>query len=248
MQGDRERRGRGRPRGRDGGPVWSHEPRDHGRTTPRTRAEVVAAALAIADAEGFEAVSMRNVARRLGVGTMTLYSYIGSKDDLLDLMFDEVMGELLVPEPLPADWRDAITQVARRTRAVWLRHPWMAYGLGDRSSFGPNSMRHVEQSLAAIEPLGVAGVEAFALLGAIDDYTLGHAMRQIGADATLDRQGMTRAEWMAMMAPYWEEMIARGGFPRLEAAAGGDWELMPEERFERGLEWMIEGIAARYER
>lgn len=178
---------------------------------------------------------------------MTLYSYIGSKDDLLDLMFDEVMGELIVPEPFPSDWRDAITEVARRTRAVWLRHTRMAYGLGDRSSFGPNSMRHVEQSLAAIEPLGRGSVEAFSVLGAIDDYALGHAMRQIGAEATLDRQGMTRSEWQAMMAPYWEDMIATGAFPRLEAFAGDDWELMPEDRFERGLQWMIEGIAARYE-
>jgi hypothetical protein len=51
-----------------------------------------------------------------------------------------------------------------------------------------------------------------------------------------------------MMGPYWEDMIATGAFPRLQAFAGDDWELMPEDRFERGLEWMIEGIAARHER
>ena len=66
-------------------------------------------------------------------------------------MFDEIMGELLIPEPLPDGWREALGAIARRTREVWLRHPWMASSVGQRSSFGPNSMRHVEQSIAAID-------------------------------------------------------------------------------------------------
>src|SRR5215218_1642963 len=173
MQGsddDRRRRGGGRQaerRGRGSGssPVWARsqrEPRDRGRrAAPQTREEVVLAALAVADDAGFDAVSMRNVAARLGVGTMTLYSYVSSKDDLLDLMFDEVMRELHLPEPLPADWRQALIELSRRTREVWLRHPWLVSSIGERSAFGPNSMRHVEQSLAAVSGLGLEGPDAF---------------------------------------------------------------------------------------
>ena len=140
-RGRRERGEGGGRQGRAGGPIWARPPREQrGRarpSEPRTREEIVHAALAVADDEGFEAVSMRNVAARLGVGTMTLYSYVSSKEDLLDLMFDEVMSELLLPEPLPEDWRGALTAIAQRTRGVWSRHPWMASSIGERSGLGP---------------------------------------------------------------------------------------------------------------
>jgi AcrR family transcriptional regulator len=265
--GDDERRGRGRGRGRDRGrrergerggrqgrgggpPIWARPRREQrGRASqPRTREEIVQAALAVADDEGFEAVSMRNVAARLGVGTMTLYSYVSSKEDLLDLMFDEVMSELLLPEPLPEDWRGALTAISQRTRDVWLRHPWMASSIGERSSFGPNSMRHVEQSLAAVSGLGLEGPDAFVVLAAVDDYTLGHTMRQVGMQAGLRREGIDADEWREAMEPYWREMIATGEFPRLAKMADTEWEFLNEERFARGLQWILDGIAASYER
>jgi AcrR family transcriptional regulator len=208
----------------------------------------VQAALAVADDDGFDAVSMRNVAARLGVGTMTLYSYVASKDDLLDLMFDEVMRELLLPEPLPDDWREAIGAVSRRTRDVWLRHPWLSSSIGERSGFGPNSMRHIEQSLAAVSGLGLDGPEAFVVLAAVDDYVLGHVMRQAGMQAGLRREGIDADEWRQAMEPYWREMIATGEFPRLARMADTEWEFLNDERFELGLAWLLDGIAARYER
>ena len=86
--------------------VWD-EPEDAGPAT-LSRADVVAAALALADAEGLEAVSIRRVAAELGVRPMALYTHIASKDDLVALMLHEMSGELLVPEPLPDDWREAL--------------------------------------------------------------------------------------------------------------------------------------------
>jgi AcrR family transcriptional regulator len=266
--GDDERRGRGRDRGRrergrrderrgrqgrgGGTPIWARPPREQrGRVRaaqPRTREEIVQAALAVADDEGFDAVSMRNVAQRLGVGTMTLYSYVSSKDDLLDLMFDEIMGELLVPEPLPTDWREAITAISRRTREAWRRHPWIASSIGERSAFGPNSMRHVEQSLAAVEGLGLEGQEAFIVLGAVDDYVLGHTMRQVGQEAALGREGIDADEWRQAMEPYWRDMLATGEYPRLAKLTDVKWDFLNEQRFELGLGWILDGIAARYER
>ena len=76
-----------------------------------TREELAAAAIRIADAEGFAAVSMRRIAADLDSGTMTLYHYVKTKDELLSLVVDEVMGEVVVPDavPFPTDWRDAMT-------------------------------------------------------------------------------------------------------------------------------------------
>src|ERR1700691_4988170 len=88
-----------------------------------SREKIAAAALDIADKEGFEAVSMRRVAQELGVGTMSLYYYVKTKDDLIGVMDDALMGEALLPS-LPKEWRRAMTKIARQTHSVFVRHPW----------------------------------------------------------------------------------------------------------------------------
>src|SRR5689334_25290751 len=98
------------------GPIWTR-PEPAGRAARLGRNDIARAALAVADDDGFAAVSMRRLARELGVGTMSLYHYLRTKDDLLELMDDAVMGELLVPpDELPDDWRDALPAIERRTR------------------------------------------------------------------------------------------------------------------------------------
>src|SRR5258707_13855189 len=94
------------------------------RTKPRlSREKIAAAALGIADREGFEAVSMRRVAQELKVGTMSLYYYVKTKDDLVAVMDDALMSEALLPS-LPKDWERGMMEIARRTHAVFVRHPW----------------------------------------------------------------------------------------------------------------------------
>ena len=88
--------------------IWDR-PEPGSRRPRHTREQIAAAALAIADREGFEAVSMRRVAAEVGAGTMTLYHYVRTKDDLIDLMDDAIMGEVLIPDgELPATWREAM--------------------------------------------------------------------------------------------------------------------------------------------
>ena len=218
------------------------------------RQAIIDAAVELADRDGLDAVTMRNVSERLGVGTMTLYSYLSSKDELLDLMFDEASGEMLVPE-LPDHWRDALRAIAVRTRDTFDRHPWMLGaappGRGQRLNF----VRHIEQSLAAVASLGVDDDSAVAILGAIDDYTLGHAVRKHArqkiaraARAAAARGDRTRARPGAIdpavaaamqsgALPLLKERLGGRGFPlRLGVPPGWD--------FEQGLEWMLDGIAA----
>jgi AcrR family transcriptional regulator len=116
----------GLPPGRpaEPGPIWTR-PEPAGRKPRFSREQIAAVALALADAEGFTAVSMRRVATELGAGTMSLYRYIATKADLVALLDDALMAERLVPAAeLPADWRAALALSARRTRQVYLRHPW----------------------------------------------------------------------------------------------------------------------------
>src|ERR1700722_12585242 len=113
-----------------------------------TGEKIAATALAIADKEGFPAVSMRRVARELQVGTMSLYYYVKTKNDLLRVMDDALLGEALLPS-LPKDWRRAILEIAKRTHAIFIRHPWALVSMLSAPP-GLNAMRHMEQCLEAL--------------------------------------------------------------------------------------------------
>jgi AcrR family transcriptional regulator len=146
--------------------------------TPLSPEQVVGTALAIADEEGFEAVSMRRVAARLGAGTMTLYGHVEGRDELLALMYDEVAREFLLEE-VPSDWRVALTEIAQRSRAALLRHYWVL-NLGMLPAKGPHLLRHIEQSIAATERMGLDTEDRRAVIFAVDDLVSGSVLRELG--------------------------------------------------------------------
>ncbi len=146
------------------------------RPSQLSRDKIAATALAIADAEGFESVSMRRVAKEMGVGTMSLYYYVKTKADLIAAMDDALMGEVLLPV-LPGNWREALTVIAFRTRDVFLRHPWVLSSMLSASP-GVNAMRHMEQCLQALAGTTMTTREKLALLTIIDDFVFGYALRE----------------------------------------------------------------------
>jgi AcrR family transcriptional regulator len=120
----------------------------HRRTEDRSwlrRDAIVDAALVIADREGLESVSMRRVAAELGVGTMSLYHHVADKEELLHAMADAIGEEMLIPGEVPADWREALRQIALRTRDTFLRHPWLLDVGTERPIPTRNTLRHIEQ-------------------------------------------------------------------------------------------------------
>jgi AcrR family transcriptional regulator len=151
-----------------------------------TRAAIVEAAMRIADEDGLEAVSIRRVAAELEARPMSLYTHIASKEDLVALMANEAVAHVVVPEPLPADWREALTAIGRRTRDAFRAHPWVLKALAGQRNFGPNATAHAAQSEAAVAGLGLSRKDAAAVLGMVDDYTLGHC----GRIALLQRMGV----------------------------------------------------------
>lgn len=224
--------------------IWLRE-EPGARRPSHTRAEIVAAALAIADAEGFEAVSMRRVAQRLSAGTMTLYYYVRNKDELITLMFDEVMGEVLLPaRELSDEWREALRQIAMRTRDTFKRHRWALDRLGDGRP-GPNGLRHFEQSLQALAAAPLSDTEKFELIGQIDDYVYGFALREA---QELDEH---RRGWPPQVVEFLQRELDSGDYPLIgqflgtDAAGGIDRVaelIFSEGRFERGLERVLDGI------
>jgi AcrR family transcriptional regulator len=234
-------------------PIWTRP--EPGTRRPRfSREQIAAAALAIADAEGFDAVSIRRIATALGAGTMSLYRYISAKSDLVALMDDAIMAESLIPDgEMPADWREALAMIARYTRAALLRHPWAVKALqgggaaGQDGTFGPNGIRHFEQSLAAVAGAPLDTAAKLDLITLVDDYVFGHVLR---AGEVRARSAGADPGHAAGIAGYIQGQIATGRFPHLEklthdpaAQTLADPGRLGE-RFERGLRALLDGAAA----
>ena len=158
--------------------VWTRA--DRGSRKPRfNRDSIAAAAIRIADAEGFEAVSMRRLAAELDAGTMTLYHYVRTKDELLTLVVDAFLGEVVLSptQRLPRDWRAAITMIARRTRDALRRHPWIL-DITDDPNIGPNAMRHFDQSWQALASLQASFDDKLDLITVVDEYVFGYCLHE----------------------------------------------------------------------
>lgn len=190
-----------------------------------TRKKIAAVALAIADREGFDAVSMRRIARELNAGTMSLYYYVKTKDDLIALMDDELMGEALL-ERLPKGWKRAIVEIAKRTHATFLRHPWALAAMLSAPP-GLNAMRHMEQCLEALAETSMSKKQKITLLATVDDFVFGHALREAASDANID-------------ASFASSQLATGRFPRLAEMFGAGRMDPDKNRFEQGLRTLLD--------
>ncbi|MCW6007251.1 TetR/AcrR family transcriptional regulator, partial [Micromonospora sp. CPCC 205371] len=141
--------------------IWARPERAaKGPAPSKSRRQIAAIAVALADAEGVEAVSMRKVAAALEVGTASLYGYVDSKDELYDLMVDWVEGEDGPPPSLSGDWSSDLSWLAHRIRGSILRHPWTASITAGRPNFGPTCLAWIEYGLAAMDDLGLSIVRA----------------------------------------------------------------------------------------
>jgi AcrR family transcriptional regulator len=189
-----------------------------------TRQKIAAAALAIADKEGFEAVSMRRVAQELKVGTMSLYYYVKTKGDLIAVMDDALMSEIVLPS-LPKGWRRAMIEIAEQTRAVFIRHPWALVAMLSVPP-GLNAMRHMEQCLKALAETTMTNTEKATLLETIDDFVFGHALRQAATHPTIDVEFATA-------------QLATGAFPLISQVFRAGHVQPNKDRFERGLQALL---------
>ncbi|HXJ23065.1 MAG TPA: TetR/AcrR family transcriptional regulator C-terminal domain-containing protein [Polyangia bacterium] len=217
-----------------------------------TREQIAETALEIADAEGFEALSMRRVAQELGAGTMTLYYYVRDKEDLLTLVEDALMGEICdACDPLPRPWRAAVGKLAAATRATYVRHAWAMHALtGLRVK--PNGLRHVEQSLQAVAGLDLPIEAKHEILSIVDDYVFGHCaglMRRRSQPQLVRKTARALSQAM-------KEILDAGDYPQLRAMIGRDdpvtafvknSSFMTEDaHFQVGLDALLDGLAKRF--
>lgn len=221
--------------------VWMHESRAPRRQGPDIGG-IVTAAVAIADADGLEAVSMRRVAAALGSGTASLYRALTSRDDLIDLMIDRVRGERALPERT-GDWRADLTALAHHLRATLLRHPWLGPQIAGRPALGPNSLREQEFALAAAAELTPDIARATRIVDAVGAYIFGATTRQLAEQRAHRHTGLTEDQWRRVVAPYIRSVLAAGEHPNLSRRIHQDTDATPEDSFAFGLAALLDGIA-----
>lgn len=205
--------------------------------TPLNRERALRAAVELADNEGIDAVSMRNLASRLGVVPMALYRHVVNKEDLLDGMVETVYGE--VDAPTGVDWRATMRERATSMREALQRHPW-AVELMESSSPGSANLHYHNAGIACLrEQAGLAVRTAIDAYNLMDSYIYGFALQEktlpsdIAAAAEARRQDLTSADRsLADRFPYLIEVVEELG------ASGYDYT----GQFERGLELILDGI------
>nr|WP_158888078.1 TetR/AcrR family transcriptional regulator [Amycolatopsis anabasis] len=235
-------------RDRDAGPV---EPA-RGRKPRFTIDDVVDAAVKLADAEGMAAASMHRVAKELGVGTMTLYTYVPSKEELIDLMLDVVLRRRAFPgpgEPRPDDWRDQVRLYAERTRAMYRRHPWMQEVSTVRPSLGPGMMAGNEYLLSTMANLGLAPRDLAAAANAVAGFVESAAGVEAGHARLEQLTGETEDTWWRRRSSFWEKYFDAAKHPTIVQVwnDGGYDDSAADQSscaFDFGLERILDGIAS----
>jgi AcrR family transcriptional regulator len=228
--------------------IWERP--EHGHRGPRrahSRDQITAAAVAIADSEGIEAVSMRRVAQAFHTGAASLYRYVENKDELYDLMLDAVLGEQL-PTPHTGNWRHDLREVAHSTRRMIRRHPWAAALTAGRPILGPNSLRSTEHALAALDGLPLDANRSMLVIETLLAFVRGHTMKEVAESEAARRSDQDFAQYIQGQAHYAETVMSSGFYPRItrywrEATVphSPDRESLV---FEQGLSSVIDGFAA----
>ena len=218
------------------------------RRDPLTQEAIVDAALAVLDAEGLDGLSMRRIAEELNTGPASLYWHVGSKDGLLDLVLDRIIGEQEIPDPEPGRWREQVKEVARTMRGTILRHRDVVRISIGRIPIGPSSLRYSERVLAIMRAGRVP--DELAVLGH-------HLLIAVVNGFTIDETGEGGAP-PADQPPSWSDDSARmvrdyiaslpaDRFPNLVALADHYAISDADRRFELLLDLFVEGLAQRAE-
>ncbi|ONM47746.1 TetR/AcrR family transcriptional regulator [Nocardia donostiensis] len=231
--------------------LWRHElpPRPGGRGPKQTVSvdEVVAAAVALADRDGYDKVSVRAVAAELGLRPMSLYTYVPSKDALTILMADAVAFEdEEIPRDRPA--RERLATIARQARAELLAHPWLLEVSPWRLELGPGRMRRYERRLAAVDGIGFTDVEMDRVIAVLSEFAIGNARMTLAARRSAEQ--LSDARWWEVHGPLLTQVMPAAEFPlssRVGTVVGELYQAPgdPEGDFEYGLARLLDGILSR---
>ncbi|NRQ38454.1 TetR family transcriptional regulator [Nonomuraea sp. NN258] len=222
--------------------VWLREPRKT--TSPgRSREEIIAATLELLDAEGLNGLSMRKLGAKLSAGATSLYWYVANKDELLELVYDEIWGDIELPDPAATHWRQGAALLARSMRAAILRHPWSADLIGRMAALGPNALGLTEKMRQMFSHAGFAGLEIDYANSTLTAYVFGITIPEVAWNNTMADREYDPEEMRSAL------IKAAADFPDLLASADQVIDAEPGEMramaFEFGLASVLDGLERR---
>lgn len=234
--------------------LWRHElPRSdpgprRGRRPKVSVDEVVDAAIELADRAGLESLSMRSLADDLGVGAMSLYTYVASRDDLIVLMVDQVVGRTPLPA-LEGTLRDRLTLVAELELDQRRDHPWLQDVVGVRPWLGPHVADKYEWQLSAVEGVGLDDIEMDQTVTLVAGFAANIARAEESVRRTERQSGMSDLEWWEANSEALERVMAHRHHPlagRVGLATGEAYQAGtdPRRELEFGLGRILDGIEA----
>lgn len=229
--------------------VWTREQRA-AKSPTLSRAQIVRAAMELLDAEGLDALSMRRLGARLGSGTTSIYWHVANKDELLELVLDEVYGEFTILDPRETTWRNAASSFAYGIRQALFGHPWVISFIGTTPAIGPNAMRMMSGLVATFGQAGFRGLDQDHAASTLLAYVLGVTAPELSWRSMRERTGLSSNELNASLHPMVEKAAA--DHPELAARYAEfrnvDVDTARALNFEFGLTCFLDGLEARLNR
>jgi AcrR family transcriptional regulator len=198
---------------------------------------IVAAGVAVADAEGLAGLSMRKVAERLGFTSMSLYRHVPGRDHLVDLMRDAVLGQPV--EATGGDWRSRLADFAEQSWELRKRHPWLAEARSARYVPGPNALAHYEYALGILADTGLTPAEVVAAVGLLARFIDAEASALVEAARAEQSTGVSDEEWWGARDTLFARFDRYPVLTGLWEAGGFDQSV---STFGFGLERLLDGI------
>jgi AcrR family transcriptional regulator len=227
--------------------IWMRPERAaRGPAPEHSRAEIARAAVTLADADGLAAVTMRAVAAAIGTAPASLYRYVTTRDELLELMADEVNGEFVFGPAGAAPPVAGLLALADQALDIYRRHPWLLAIAPGNGLPGPNALAYMEHVLAILAGTGLSGPAKLELIGLYGGTIRSFAQFEVDER----RAGRDTTQWQQAAAVYLVQVAADGQHPNLAAAladsgappGAGDAAAPDEPLFDRALTRILTGL------
>jgi TetR/AcrR family transcriptional regulator, tetracycline repressor protein len=220
--------------------LWFGAPSDDQDRRPQlTRERVVAEALAVIAHDGAQALTMRRLAARLGVVPGALYHHVRNKQQLQDLLLDNVLAEVDIHLNPSLAWTEQLKVLAHRLRQVLEDHPGVAGILKTRDPLGPHSLALAEAFLSPLQAAGFGDREAGLAFFLLIDYTIGFA---VSSPATSVNEQRVRDDAIRAQLHQFFRSLPPDRFPSLVALGEHVWVDNRDERFAAGLQVLVDGL------
>ncbi|MET9270426.1 TetR/AcrR family transcriptional regulator [Kribbella sp. NPDC003557] len=230
--------------------IWTRERKASPARETLSREQIVTAAMAILDTDGVSGLSMRKLAAKLDAGATSLYWHVPTKDDLVDLLIDEVWGEIDVPEPELAGWRAGALLFGHSLRSAVLRHPWLPEVMYTRPSIGPNAMSLGERGLVLFGAAGFSDHEIDLAMGSVMSYVLGTVSAEVATREMVRKSGRSEETWVSEMLE--QAQAVANDYPSMQESVrrrtSATLDTSLTENFVFGLDALLDGLESRVKR